>query len=1428
MLRWSLRPAFLVLMLVVVASCSGSGCSGCSGCGITPLANGFPQTSVIPNSASVRITRPGLDFLGTNLGAVAGDVLGTSGGVINFTVPNSSTNLAGIATANICQNASAPKCVADINVSGAKLHIDSIASTNGPNMEPALQITGTVPVKVDDIPVGVAILGINTCTIDIGVGNGSCNGNTPNMTYADVPITAVIPIVSETLSPRNGYAAIDTANAVINANISTGIVQICGGLCANIADLLKSTLVSQITGPLTNTLKSQLQSQLCTKANTMTMPSCPDGTVENDGGTCVFQSSPGTCVPTLLGLDGHLNLGGLVAKYSPGNTAAVDLVFAAGGAAQTTPNCAPNHTLVNGMCTTPSPAPSTGFTPNGVTLGLLGGMLANPTSTCVPVVDNPIPTGIPIPAEVLTDTVTPWSQMTGPDINLALSGRFLTYAFTAAYNSGVLCLGVSTEQFQALSTGYVSAVVPSIKDLTFEPGKKSKPASMAIATRPQKPPVVAIGGGTDVNKDPLLKVTLPSFAIDFYVWSLDRYVRAFTYTADVTVPINLQTGTSATNPNDGIIPSIGDLVTANGVVTNSELVWEKPDQLAGSLSSLLSGIVGSFLGKGFSPISLNGSFAKYGIALNLPADAFRKLTSGTDDFIGLFGNLQTTTTKMVKTQVKLLGTEIHPEAMTLQNADRARFPKLHIALSAPDDDGTIPVEYSTWIDDQPRSPWSAANDVIVDNQYLFLQGKHILYAVGRHVGDPSSEDKEPAQVPFLIDVLPPVAALDVQGSDVTVNTYDYVSDDAALRVRYRLVDETGRVGEWTDWATYTTFGPIHGGHAQSVEVQVLDEAGNVAEVNGLIRGRPDPTIPSATSACGCSTPGRADTGHVGVLAALGMAFSLVVMARRRRTRARSTAGRGAALALGSLAVVMASTQGCACGGGNNTAPSEDAGADAPMPPGAMNCGAGCLQPCGPANVQGLIGEYTSYAVASDGTVWVAGYNDADVTNGLLYGDLVAGKYDTGKQKVDWVDVDGLPPSPADGDCPPSPANTWRHGLTDPGPDVGLWTSLALDGSGNPMISYYDATNAALKFASSQDGGKSWQTHTVMGVKGSDIGRYAKMLVVSGKPVIGFLVTEPGMGGWAQSRVVLASATKALPAGGSDWSMQDVLVDPQTPCRAQFCPSGQVCVQTTGLCQAMASGCTPSDCGASSAGLGSTPQSCVTVDGDPSCQAVNDPTHVDTYPDTTGDYVAMASGPQGLGIVVYDRTRGNLVGVASSGGMWSAQILDGQVGANNSPTRTDTGDVGVGASLAIDGNGDWHVSYVNGWTESLQYLTVPGGNLAKPLAPEVVDDGVHLNGMAYTDGQHIVGDDSSITVDSGGTIRIVYQDATAGTLHEATGAPASGNKHTWTVKAIAQNNRFAGFFPHYVSQSQMIENWYRATDHTVSPPMVTGDVTFVAP
>jgi hypothetical protein len=76
---------------------------------------------------------------------------------------------------------------------------------------------------------------------------------------------------------------------------------------------------------------------------------------------------------------------------------------------------------------------------------------------------------------------------------------------------------------------------------------------------------------------------------------------------------------------------------------------------------------------------------------------------------------------------------------------------------------------------------------------------------------------------------------------------------------------------------------------------------------------------------------------------------------------------------------------------------------------------------------------------------------------------------------------------------------WSTATVDRG-GVGLWSSLALNGEGKPLISYYDQTNGDLKLA--QWDGVAWSTQTV--VSSGDVGKYSSLaLDVSGHPQVAF-------------------------------------------------------------------------------------------------------------------------------------------------------------------------------------------------------------------------------------------------------------------------------------------------------------------------------------
>jgi hypothetical protein len=384
-----------------------------------------------------------------------------------------------------------------------------------------------------------------------------------------------------------------------------------------------------------------------------------------------------------------------------------------------------------------------------------------------------------------------------------------------------------------------------------------------------------------------------------------------------------------------------------------------------------------------------------------------------------------------------------------------------------------------------------------------------------------------------------------------------------------------------------------------------------------------------------------------------------------------------------------------------------------------------------------------------------------------------------------------------------------------------------------MVSYYDATNNALKFAYYD--GTNWSSYTVLSAMQSDIGRYSKLIMANGNPSIAYLSMAPGKAGGVTSKVALATASTPLPKSATDWTFADVAVDPTDgPCAALFCDPGTVCIKETGVCQATVSGCTPAGCMAASSGIGTATMACVTIATKPTCGTVEDSTFVDDYPDGYGDYVSVASGPQGLGIILYDRIHGNLVGVQESGGKWTAAILDGETGsrtpgsgADGGISAVDTGDVGVGASLYIAPSGDWHVSYVNGYTEALQYAYLAMGKFPAAgvdVKPEIVDTGLTLDGTPFTDGQHIVGDDSDVQVDANGVVTILYQDATSGTLRVAVGTPSMG-VHKWAVKAEMQPSLFAGFFPRFVPTTALVSNWWRSNDSTGA---TTGNVSLLTP
>jgi len=1376
------------MVVILIAGCAGGGCSsGCSGCGMTPLPGGFDPNARIENAGSVRLTQSGLTFLEQNLGPLAKSLLGGSGsgGVITFPIPSSSGSAGGIINYDVCpggpdENANPLKCVAEIDIGNAQLNIDSATPHN-------LKITGPLPLRLQNLPIDLGFLGTATARL-------TGNGCTTPSAFANVDLDVDISIEVDTnqAHSRYGYSRVKVNALNVNETQLQDSLEFCGGGFSNtVLNALKGVVFDLLVGELIGTLSEQIESQLCQQANPDLNPSCPLGT--NDvGGVCRYGTAESDeCASIILGTDGNLDLSSALASISPGTRGGLDILFAVGGASPRTDNSGFAWGDLNPI-------------DGGATLGMYGGAEATPISQCVKFSEMAMPTGIQIPDEIQANTVSNWpAELEGPHVGIALSERFANYALNGVYNSGFLCLGISTETVPQLASGTLALLAPSLKDL----GIQREAQQVALVIRPGKPPTATFGNGTEINADPLIRVKLEQAAFDFYIWSNDRFIRFMTATFDLDVPVNL------TVTPDGLLPVLDKIGVSNGVVTNSELLKEDPAVIASALGGLLGGLGSQFLG-GISAIDLASALSSVGLTLTIPetvegqgSPGLRKLAKGSDNYLGIFATLgigpatpvapspgSDAKADPIDTTAHVVEKKLDRTGFRLGTLDEENAPVVTMQLSSPADTGVVPVEYSYRVDSGMWKPFTRERTIDVRDEWLRLQGKHTVSVRSRIVGRPETLDETPAEIDVVIDAEPPMIEVsDVQaGSRVTVDVRDVVTGGGETRMRYRLDG-----GAWSSWSPVTEIATIDVGESAAIDVEAEDAEGNVAEASqALIRGR----VTDVGEGCGCAVVGDDRTqGKPMWLVGLALLGVAIRFGRRRAPKAvaakpapaaapaRRASSRRAIRALTGLAIIGAagSVYGC----------SSDPDTDVAV-------GYTCVSPACITLDPGLIGAYTSAAVSGK-TLWVAGYAEADWANENSWGDLVVGTWSG--TNVAWSAIDGVPAEPP---VDPTKFNKdgFRGGQLEPGDDVGTWTSIAVDGAGNPAVAYYDRTNKALKFAQRVEG--VWKVSTIEQKEQSDIGRYAKLLVVNDRHTIAYLSIGPGKDGAISSKVRLATATTPVPTD-AEWTFEDVAVDDATPCRSSYCSLGDVCVQETNRCQSKLTTCEPK-CGSGAA--------CVDINGQAQCADTFDASKIDTYPEAAGDYISIAKDPAGgLGVAFYDRIRGNLVIAAKNAGAWQTTIIDGQAADG-----TDSGDMGIGTSLFIDEKGDWHISYVDGLSEGLRYAQVTKGTTVKLTG--IVDDGLTIDGMTkFDDGQHLVGDDSAIYVGASGEVHITYQDATAGQLRYAVGTP-TGDQITWKVRAIDQEG-FAGAFsrPVEVEGRLMLVNWWR-----VGGEAPRGDVAVITP
>ncbi|HEY5921130.1 MAG TPA: MYXO-CTERM sorting domain-containing protein [Kofleriaceae bacterium] len=1040
-------------------------------------------------------------------------------------------------------------------------------------------------------------------------------------------------------------------------------------------------------------------------------------------------------LPSPLGIAGMMDIGGLLEGISPGTDGFMEARVVPGGYAS----------LIG----------------NGMSLGIITGLNADEdpaTRTvdldsephlCVPPITPPNFAAPPYSLPTVgrsglggsTFAMAPANAFIGmpdpaADIAMGISETTLDLAGHHLVTSGGMCLGVGTSYIKQLNVGTIGILVPSLAELQSDKGNDP----LLMVTRPQKSVDFTIGDNTTAS--PALTIHLNNLEVDFYAFLWERYVRAFTLELTMNVGINLTFEQMGTMP--AVIKPELTGISSTSVkvkVLNSQFVRETPAHLEGVLPAVFD-LVTPLLGS--LPDIPVPTFA--GFSLNNLS--IQKVVTSQDEFLALYATLGAgpmmrqlaEKQPLAEGVVRMMDAQVPgPQAQAAGGAKlvdvKTPAPETVRAALLQQKGGALPsvtfevdkvdargrqLEWTWNLNGGFWRPYSSASPLVISDKAFAWQGKYEIGLKSRVKGDYRTVS-EVTRTPVVIDSVGPnifgdSAKFDDDQFEVPVWDVVYGKD---VEVAFGYVGDDEPTTEWMPARTASLsraqaqlFSDKHNGE---LVVHARDELGNhsvaiVAPFHGQ----------AGEGGCNCETSGTPGAGSLILFGLVGL--GIFGSRGRRRARllrqvkvlARSRALRTVAMFVGIVAV-SALVPGCSCG--KSPAKSCETAADC----GPDYCPEGelpfCIDNtcvCSDDIPPGRIGPYSDVAVTPGGEIWVSAYASS-------HGDLVVAKAIGGRiPNEDWQWVDGIPDGPV-----VVPDSKIRNGIGEPGPDVGMYTSIAVAPDGTVMVSYFDRDTASLKLAANVGG--VWQTSVVEtgtsqidpGVGGTLVGMYTSLTVRSddGRPGIAYLAhTADATGQHAEVRY--ASAQTKLPTGPGDWQVFKVDTAP----------------------------------------------------------IPEDPDEIYPLPGGLGLFVDSARNPtnQAPVVVYYDRTNGDLklskfnVG---SGQFAVPLIIDGAMNV----------DAGWSPSVQVDGNGVTHLVYVGATGDNLVYTTD-----AMNAPKEIIDDGYRIVGTTV-DGLpkpefHFVGDDAGLVLPSGGAgPLVVYQDATTQEMLLAQ-RPAAGGQ--WTRISIA--------------------------------------------
>jgi hypothetical protein len=888
------RLAFVFVLML--GACSGSiTCGGCSRTGLDPLPTPFPGDARIDRAAEIRVTRRGLDFVGSEFASLVSAYGRMDCGVDQPVPCPTGFRVGGMNRATTC-DAAEEICVDPTTrsaepvlgfeleratQSGATICRDDVNDPNrrdcfawlrleGLQLRPSapnrIEATVTAQIYTTNIPIRYDSLGMD-CIVTL-------NSNASGSGQQDFVLTAEL---LEWRPPPGAegrqleVSVIDASAMIPDGDLTIARDPVHGGTddvfscgLAN-AGPVKSFLVRQIMNSLTDIMDAEVRSAIGWRCNQPNTDPCPSGTTCNAEYRC--EDSSGVIVPQKLGTDGRLDFAVFLGNTARSSVGSADVSFLVGG---------------------PSSADV-----EGISIGTLGGMeVFERDATCAPSLASPrlrpgymAPISFPIDSMVDLDfDGTPESSYM---VGAGVSQQVVDQVVWSAHQAGLFCASVDSETSGLINTGSLSVLMPSLQQLTHADRYSWSVWPARIGIRPGEEPRMIIGEGRtsgmlpDLMLDsPLLRILLPSLEIRFSALIEERWVHLMTITADVEIPVGVYS-----DPSGEIRVLVGDLENSisNVRAIDHEILAETSAELEDAVPALISLALPQITDRLLVPFTLPTAADLGGFELSLLGVRGVPNGMGAYSHIGLYldlgfdpsqaGNLSLSAETEVAIERFWLPSS---EEMAVTHAGGPVRPEVELRLSGHAPSGSA-LEHQIRIDGGPWSPFVRTERLVLRRPELLVQGRHQIEVRARIAGDAKSLDPTPSRLEVVVDSEPPSlrVRLAPSASGAHVSAFDVVSRD---RVQLELVaGETKRVLE-PDETGFVFIPELE--QDLDLSVRASDEVGLHADVvlrsaSGLAAA---PTAEPKAGGCTCARPKRQALSSLVVLALVAGWISF----RRRR------------------------------------------------------------------------------------------------------------------------------------------------------------------------------------------------------------------------------------------------------------------------------------------------------------------------------------------------------------------------------------------------------------------------------------------------------------------------------------------------------------------------------------------------------------------